>query len=98
MISDAAELGKAIAASGADLVTAHADGVTSNVMLGPDGAMQLVDFDEAGNTDALFDLAVVLNEVHPLDEARHLAVLETFEGQCARRPEHGFAPTHLRTI
>lgn len=80
MISYAAKLGQAIAASGVDRVPAHADGITSNVMQGPDGAIQLVDFDEAGNADPLFDLAVVLNEVYPLDEARHLAVLETIEG------------------
>jgi thiamine kinase-like enzyme len=80
MLALADQLGQAIAASGVDLVPGHADGISSNVMLGPNGALQLIDFDEAGNVDPIFDLAVVLNEIFPLDEARHLCVLETVEG------------------
>ncbi|HBF28916.1 aminoglycoside phosphotransferase family protein [Rhizobium sp.] len=81
MLRVADQLEQAISASGVDRVAAHADGVCSNVMLGQGGALQLIDFDEAGNVDPLFDLAVVLNEIFPLDEARHLSVLEAVEGQ-----------------
>lgn len=81
MLTLADDLEKAIAASGVDRVPAHADGVSSNVMLGPNGALQLIDFDEAGNVDPLFDLAVVLQEIFPLDAAKHLSVLENIEGQ-----------------
>lgn len=81
MLTLADQLEQAIEASGVDRVPAHADGISSNVMLGPNGALQLIDFDEAGNVDPLFDLAVVLNEVFPLDAAKHLSVLENVEGQ-----------------
>ncbi|MBO9099631.1 MULTISPECIES: aminoglycoside phosphotransferase family protein [unclassified Rhizobium] len=84
MVVFASELEQALAASGVDLVPGHADGVSSNVMLRQDGAVQLIDFDEAGNVDPLFDLAVVLNEVFPLDEARQLQVLEAVEGQVSK--------------
>ncbi|HSI40700.1 MAG TPA: aminoglycoside phosphotransferase family protein [Xanthobacteraceae bacterium] len=80
LLAAAAHLRLAVAASGIDRVPAHADGVASNVMLGPGGAVRLVDFDEAGNTDALFDLAVTLNEIFPLDEPRQAEVLEAFAG------------------
>lgn len=80
MLRVADQFERAISASGIDRVAAHADGVCSNVMLGPDGALQLIDFDEAGNVDPLFDLAVVLNEIFPQDEAAHLRVLEAVEG------------------
>ncbi|HBT68470.1 MAG TPA: hypothetical protein DEB63_09815 [Agrobacterium sp.] len=76
----ARECGRAISASGVDRVPGHADGVTSNILISSDGNMKLVDFDEAGNVDPLFDLALVLNEVHPLDRAIQQSVIEAFEG------------------
>ncbi|MBB4953596.1 thiamine kinase-like enzyme [Agrobacterium vitis] len=81
MLALADQLAQAIAATGVDLVPGHADGIASNIMLGPDGAVQLIDFDEAGNVDPLFDLAVVVNEIFPLDTARHGSALEMLEGQ-----------------
>ncbi|MGA1805132.1 phosphotransferase [Rhizobium sp. HT1-10] len=84
MLVFASQLEQAVAASGIDHVPGHADGVSSNVMLRQDGALQLIDFDEAGNVDPLFDLAVVLNELFPLDETRQLQVLEAVEGQVSR--------------
>ena len=41
----------AIIATGFDEKPAHADGLASNIMIAPDGAVQLVDFDEARNVD-----------------------------------------------
>jgi len=63
LITIAARMGCAIQASGVDRCPCHADGTASNVMLHQDGRLQLVDFDEAANTDPLFDLAVTLNEI-----------------------------------
>jgi thiamine kinase-like enzyme len=56
-------MGRAIQASGMDRCPCHADGTASNVMLHEDGRLRLVDFDEAANTDPLFDFAVTLNEI-----------------------------------
>lgn len=64
-----AAAGAAVAAAGIDVLPCHADGVASNVMLGPAGAVLLVDFDEAGDADPLFDLAVTLNEAYPFEDA-----------------------------
>ena len=68
LVATASRMSAAINASGIDTCPCHADGVTSNVMLHGDdstGALQLVDFDEAANTDPAFDIAVTLNEVLP---------------------------------
>ncbi|TMV82353.1 aminoglycoside phosphotransferase family protein [Thioclava sp. BHET1] len=55
-----------VTAEGVDRVPAHADGAASNVMIDEGDGMQLVDFDAAGNTDPLYDLAVTLSEIWPL--------------------------------
>ncbi len=52
----------ALAAAGRDSRPCHADGLSSNVMLGPGGAVMLVDFDCAGMADPHYDVGVVLNE------------------------------------
>ncbi|MGV7241405.1 phosphotransferase [uncultured Caballeronia sp.] len=68
LVVTASRMSAAITASGIDTCPCHADGVTSNVMLragGPGADLQLVDFDEASNTDPAFDIAVTLNEVLP---------------------------------
>lgn len=79
-VAMAARMGRAIHASGIDLCPCHADGVTSNVMLHDSGALQLVDFDEAANTDPAFDLAVTLNEVLVAD-TEWPAAIEIAQGQ-----------------
>jgi thiamine kinase-like enzyme len=63
LIAIASRMGRAIQASGMDRCPCHADGTASNVMLHEDGRLRLVDFDEAANTDPLFDFAVTLNEI-----------------------------------
>jgi len=80
LIAIAARMGRAISASGLDRVPCHADGTASNVMLHLDGRLQLVDFDEAANTDPLFDLAVTLNEILSF-ESEWLGALEMAEGR-----------------
>jgi len=62
LLGAAARAGRAVRAAGVDLGPCHGDGVASNVMIGPDDAVQLVDFDEAGDADPLFDTAITLNE------------------------------------
>ena len=68
LVATASRMSAAMNASGIDTCPCHADGVASNVMLRDDSstiALQLVDFDEAANTDPAFDIAVTLNEVLP---------------------------------
>ncbi len=54
--------GAAVAAAGADKCPCHNDGSASSVMVGPGGAVRLVDFDCAGQSDPFSDLALLLNE------------------------------------
>jgi thiamine kinase-like enzyme len=82
LIAIAARMGRAIRASGLDRRPCHADGTASNVMLHLDGRLQLVDFDEAANTDPLFDLAVTLNEILNF-ESEWPAALEMAEGRAS---------------
>ncbi len=52
----------ALLAAGRDLRPCHADGLSSNIMIGPGGQVMLVDFDCAGMADPHYDVGVVLNE------------------------------------
>lgn len=79
MLANAALAGEAIGASGVDLAFCHNDGVASNVMLGPGGAVKLVDFDVAGDNDPWFDVAVLLNEAFQFAPDRKAAI-ERFNG------------------
>jgi thiamine kinase-like enzyme len=83
-----------IAAAGVDEVPAHADGLASNVMIGPNGRIQLVDFDEARNVDPYYELAILANEVFE-DEKDHFLALEMFEG---RPRQASFHRTRLYAI
>ncbi|MBP1860431.1 phosphotransferase [Rhizobium herbae] len=74
----------AIIASGFDPKPAHADGLASNIMIAPDGAVQLVDFDEARNVDPFYDIGILLNEAFQFDSEMQPA-LEIFEGQFRQR-------------
>jgi hypothetical protein len=69
----------AIEAAGYELRFCHNDGVASNVMLGPGGAVRLVDFDLAGDNDPWFDVAVLLNEAFAFATDRR-AALERLTG------------------
>ena len=64
----------AISAAGVDTVPCHADGVSSNVMVGPDNAVRLVDFEWARQEDAAHDLGTVLAELLPFDGEALLAI------------------------
>ncbi|WP_047525164.1 phosphotransferase [Rhizobium rhizogenes] len=69
----------AIEASGVDYKPAHGDPHSSNVMLGPDGAMQLVDFDMAGDMDPYYQLGVQMNELYQFD-SQMKPLLEIHDG------------------
>ena len=67
-------IGAAIAAAGSDPVACHADGVSSNVMVGADNAVRLVDFEWARQADPAHDLGTVLAELLPFDGDALLAI------------------------
>lgn len=79
LLDAAARAGRAVRAAGVDLGPCHGDGVASNVMIGPDDAVQLVDFDEAGDADPLFDTAITINEAAAFP-AEFPALLEAATG------------------
>lgn len=67
-------IGAAIAAAGVDRVACHADGASSNVMVGPGNAVRLVDFEWARQADPAHDLGTVLAELLPFDGDALLAI------------------------
>ena len=86
---DAAE--RAILAAGVATVPAHGDGTSSNVLLGPDGQVLLVDWDRAADMDHYADLGSHLVETCPQEpEARLL-----FEAHEGCMDEGRFARTML---
>lgn len=75
-----ADVEQAITASGADSAPCRNDGVSSNVMVGSDGATLLLDYDRAGMNDPVYDLAVLLVEACPFDSE----MLPAIEHWCGR--------------
>lgn len=78
---------EAISAAGVDLKPAHGDPHSSNVMLGPDGAMRLVDFDMAGDIDPYYQLGVQMNELYQF-ESQMKPLLEMHDGQFSDKAFH----------
>ena len=72
--------GEAIAASGIDLVPAHGDGNVSNMLVGPEKQIRLVDWDRAANMDAFEDFGSFLAEAYPFD-AEAQEAFEVFHGR-----------------
>lgn len=98
----AAMAAQAIDAAGYDRVTVHGDGVASNVLIGPDQSMQLIDFDRAGLFDPWHDLATTLNELYQF-ESEWRQGIEIWAGQCreedyARCRLHAFLDDWLWTL
>lgn len=71
---------EAVSAAGVDLKPAHGDPQSSNVMLGPDGAMMLVDFDMAADIDPYYQLGVQMNELYQF-ESQMKPLLEMHDGR-----------------
>jgi len=59
---------QALTAAGWDSRPCHLDQPASNVMLGPGGAVLLVDFDSAGMADPWYDIGAFLTEAFQFDE------------------------------
>ena len=87
MIEAAHNIEAAFAAAGFDQAPCHADGLASNIMLGPNGTICLVDFDSACDTDPLYDLGILLNEAYVFDEEMAPA-LEVFAGRVQQAMLH----------
>ncbi|MGY2293044.1 phosphotransferase [Pseudomonas sp. SDO528_S397] len=65
-------------------VPLHGDGVASNVMIGPGGALQLIDFDYGGEFDPWYDVAVSLNELYAF-EPQWRDGIRAWAGECQDR-------------
>lgn len=74
-----APIEEAVRAVGFDRLPAQADPHATNIMIGPDGALRLVDFDLAANVDPYYQLGALLNEVFQFESEMRQAV-ETFDG------------------
>jgi thiamine kinase-like enzyme len=57
-----AEIGEAIRHAGFDPVPCRNDGVSSNIMIGPENRVILLDYDRAAMNDPLYDIGVLLTE------------------------------------
>ena len=76
--------GDAIKASGVDPVPAHGDGNVSNMLVGPEKQIRLIDWDRAANMDPFEDVGSFLAEAYPFDmEAQ--AAFEVFHGRLDER-------------
>ncbi|HWK63665.1 MAG TPA: phosphotransferase [Rhizobiaceae bacterium] len=79
LLNSVSRIERIIASAGLDDVPAHADGLASNILIGPNGRVQLVDFDEARNVDPYYEIALLANEVFE-NEKDYLLALEMFDG------------------
>jgi thiamine kinase-like enzyme len=74
----------AIAAAGADLQPCHGDVIASNMLIGPQNHLELVDWDEACDGDPYWDLGMYFAEAFPFDDGA-LAMLEDYHGSADRK-------------
>jgi thiamine kinase-like enzyme len=84
MLSWMPPIRETIEAAGVDLKPAHGDPHSSNVMLGPDRTMMLVDFDMAGDLDPYYQLGVQMNELYQF-ERQMKPLLEMHDGSYSER-------------
>lgn len=81
-IDDCVDLAcEALQALPAESVPIHGDGVASNVMIGPDGQLCLIDFDRAGCFDPWYDVATTLNELFQFEDEWR-AGIAAWAGRC----------------
>jgi hypothetical protein len=74
VVSAVSQIALAVAAAGVDTVACHADGASSNVMVGPGNAIRLVDFEWARQADPAHDLGTLLAELLPFDGEALMAI------------------------
>ena len=79
MVHAVHDIEKALEAGSFETAPCHADGLASNIMIGPADKVHLVDFDRACTTDPLYDLGILLNEAYAFEEEM-LEAIEMFEG------------------
>jgi hypothetical protein len=79
MLAWMAPIRAAVAASGVDFRPAHGDPHSSNVMIGPNGELQLIDFDMAADIDPYYQLGVQMNELYQF-ENQMKPLLEMHDG------------------
>jgi hypothetical protein len=84
LLAQVETIGRAIEAAGRDSQPCHNDGQASNLLLGEDGRVLLVDFDCAGQADPYYDLAVLLNEANSFEDGWRLGI-EMHDGHCDER-------------
>ncbi|MDQ0458207.1 phosphotransferase [Rhizobium paknamense] len=84
MLSWMTPIRDAIEASGIDYRPCHGDPHSSNVMLGPEGAIQLVDFDMAGDMDPYYQLGAQMNELYQFDSLMK-PLLEMHDGRFSEK-------------
>ncbi len=78
------EIEMAMTAAGFETCPTHGEHALSNIMLGPDGQIKLLDFDRAVNADPLSDLAGLILEALSLDW-RVEQVIEIYCGSYSER-------------
>jgi thiamine kinase-like enzyme len=84
MLAWISSIHEAISAVGADLLPAHADPHSSNVMIGTDGRLMLVDFDMAADVDPYYVLGALMNELFQF-ESQMKPLLEMHDGRFNER-------------
>jgi len=70
----------AITAGGVDFKPAHGDYHCSNILIGENNAIKLVDFDMAGDMDPYYSLGVLMNELYSFEEEMR-PLVEIYEGE-----------------
>jgi len=78
MLDNVRDIQAALSVAPHDLMPCHGDGTASNVMLGPNGTVRLVDFDASGLADPLYDIGILLNEVFQFDTEMQAALKAAF--------------------
>lgn len=83
-LANVRDIRAAIAAAGADLRPCHGDLIASNMLIGPQGQVELIDWDEACDSDPYWDLGMYFAEAFPFDDGA-LAMLEDYAGTADRQ-------------
>ncbi|PZR32834.1 phosphotransferase [Caulobacter segnis] len=76
-------IAQALAAAGQDIVPLHGEIYMSNLLIGPNGGLALVDFDHAANGEAFADLGALALDVCDFDRD-YDQLVEAYAGQVRR--------------
>lgn len=80
LLAARAYLAEGLAQAGGDFGPIHADVLRENVLVGPGGALTLIDFDDSGTGWRAYDLGTVMsqNQAEPAREALRAALIEGY--------------------